>query len=185
MMLDWVASLMVATVVAVAMVALGVAVVDQEGATLAVGSELSDVVSTITEQVNQDSGLGVATSQNFSFSQGNPGTVLPSQVAGATYRLILTPDFVQASASLPRGSVARSGAFESQVHLWPTTVVRQLALNGEQATLGEIGAWDHAYPCTSFYDDVTFEVQVLEVWVDGTLTYLTLLSVVVGQTAAC
>jgi hypothetical protein len=178
MLLDWVMSIFVASIAAVAMVSTVTAVMDVDASSYSVSLAMQSVVDTITSHVNRVQGLSGNFTENFTFN-GTGAVSLPSN-AGATpfpyrtiaYTLAFTRDVVLAASNISAGYVSSWAAFSNPVYL--VTWANFLKISGSPyLTYSQLQNMDEA--CLYITAGIPFTLALKEVWVDGQGEYLPLI----------
>ncbi len=178
MLLDWVMSIFVASIAAVAMVSTVTAVMDVDASSYSVNLAMESVVTTISSHINRVEGLSGNVTESFSFN-GTGSVSLPAN-AGATpfpyrtipYSLAFTRDVILVAANVSAGYVSSWSSFSNPVYLlkWSDfqNVTKVPYLDYKQ-----LQTIDQS--CLYITAGMPFSLTLKEVWVDGAAEYLPLI----------
>lgn len=171
MMLDWAVSLLVVSLIVFGLIVVSVDFFDNMDHDYVLRDGLSENTQTVSDQIDRLEGLPEDVSQHFWYNSTTVGVQMPSTIAGNTYWVDFTHDYVVEIANGSGPSVGAYTGLTEPVHLFPENMT--LSLPTTPISGWHLHAMDQLYACSAYPPGTNFAATVEQVTVDGAPTYLT------------
>lgn len=194
MMLDWAVSILLVSLIVFGLVVISLDFFQNVDHDYVLRNALSNSAFTVSDEVDRTEAIPADINQGFFYNEtvstsgsSEYGVPMPSSLAGSTYSVDFTHDFVVLVSSSGGPVVGTYEDLTEPVVLIPENMTHQWEnqpYNGYYLTSYHLHVEDAMWNCWSFPSGVNFNVTVANVLVDGEPTYLAFIYAMNGMSPA-